>query len=321
MRKVLFTANTFTDEKIQELKNNGLEIISQRGDLSEDELIEVVKNVDAYIVGGDEIVTKKVIDSTDNLKIIAFLGTGYEHYVDVKAATAKGIVVTNTPRANAYTVAEHTVALILDVVKQITKLNNDTKQGGWHKHKTWNLKGKTLGIIGFGAIGSCVARIMHLGFDMKVIYFNRSPKPELEAELGAVKVTMPELLSQSDVVSIHVAYSDELHGLIGSKELELMKPTGVLINAARAEIVDPIALYQVLSNNQIAAAAFDVYYQEPPTKEEEGKLKLLSLSNDKFIITPHTAYNSTDAIVAMENMVIESLNDMFAGRKVNHQVN
>lgn len=299
MYRILFTANTFTDEKILELKNKGFEIIPQRGDLSEGELIEALKGVDAYIAGGDEIATKKVIKSTSNLKIIAFLGAGYERYIDVKAATEKGIVVTSTPRANAHTVAEHTIALILDAVKQITSLNNDTKEGGWNKHKTWNLKGKTLGIVGMGAIGSDVAGILHNGFGMSILYFNRSSKPEIERELGARKVELSELFEKSDVVSLHISYSDETINLIGEKELNLMKPDSVLINASRAEIVNAKALYQALVTNKLTTAAFDVYYKEPVPKPEEDEYKLLSLSDNKFIITPHTAYNSVDAIKAI----------------------
>lgn len=318
---MLFTANTFSKEIIEELKAKGIEIIPQRGDLSESELIDALKDVDAYIAGGDEIATQKVINSTNKLKIITFLGAGYERYIDVKAARAKNIVVTNTPAANAHTVAEHSVALILDAVKQITALNNETKKGGWNKRVTWNLKDKVLGIVGMGAIGSIVARILHNGFGMKVVYFSRTSKPEIEQELKAQKLPLIELFKKSDVVSLHISYSEKTIGLVGEKELNSMKANSILVNASRAEIVKPQALYQALIANKLATAAFDVYYKEPVPKPEEDEYKLLTLPDNKFIVTPHTAYNSSDAVQAMEEMVLRSITDFFAGREVSYRVN
>lgn len=319
MRKVLFTGCTFSKKRIQELKSQGFLIKPAGMDLSENGLIKALKDCDAFIPGGDEITTKKVIESSPNLKIIAFLGAGYEKYIDVKTATKRGIAVTNTPGANAYTVAEHTVALILDAVKQITYLNQVTKKGKWTKRQAWNLQGKTLGILGMGAVGKQVARILHKGFGMEILYCSRKSKPRINTTLNAHKVGLEQLMEESDVISIHASFTGETKGMIRRKELAIMKKTGVLVNTSRAEIVDGHALYEILKSCKILAAAFDNYYQEPPAKED--KYKLLTLPDNKFIITPHTAYSSKEAILAMEEMIIESLTDFFNGKEPKYLVN
>ena len=131
---------------------------------------------------------------------------------------------------------------------------------------------------------------------------------------------MNVLLSKSHVVSIHASQSDETVGMIGKVELSLMKKTAVLVNTARAEIVDGFALFDSLKDGQISSAAFDAYYVEPLPKPEKDEYKLMSLPNDKFILTPHNAYNSSDAVEAMGKMVIESLEEVFAGKKPKHKV-
>lgn len=321
MRKVLFTGNTLSEEKMKELLSSGIEILTGAIDYSEEKLIEKLRGVEGYILGGEEIATEKVIRESEQLKIISFLGTGYEKYIDVKTATELGIAVTNTPKANAYTVAEFTVGLMLDTVKKITCMNETTKQGLWHKMKFTNLRGKTLGIIGLGTIGGHIARIMKQGFGMDIVYFSRTTKPELETELGVRKVGLIELLEISDVVSINISYSNETRNLIGRKELDIMKSGSVIVNSSRAEIIDGHALYNVLTSNKNLSVAFDCYYSEPVPNPQKDEYRLLGLPNEKFIITPHTAYNSGDALREMERMVLESVKDLFEGKEPRYLVN
>ncbi|NTU47092.1 hydroxyacid dehydrogenase [Candidatus Roizmanbacteria bacterium] len=320
MHKVIFTANTFSDKKIESLKEQGIEIIKQPHNLSESELVNVLQDVEGYILGGDEIATRTVIESANKLKIIAFLGAGYERYIDVAAAKEKGVIVTNTPGANSQAVAEFTVSLLLDSVKKTSYLNQVAKNGGWEKKQVWNLQGKTVGIIGMGNIGSKVAYILNKGFGMNVLYVSRSSKPEIEQSLGVQKTTLNELLANSDVVSIHASQSNETVGMIGEKELALMKKSAVLINPSRAEIVDGKALYEALQNGKLAAAAFDAYYVEPLPEPENDEYKLMGLANDRFILTTHNAYNSSDAVEAMEKMIEESLTSVFSGEKPKYSI-
>jgi len=320
MKKVLFTNCSFKDSDIEKLKFQKIEIRKEKGDLSENELIAALQDCQGYVIGGADKATRNVIEKT-NLKIINFYGTGYENYVNVKVASEKDIVVANTPKANAYTVAEHSVALILDAVKGTTWLNNSTKKGGWNRRITWNLQGKTLGVIGMGTIGSHVATILHNGFGMNVIYTSRSQKNQVEKEMGAKKVSLEDLFSESDVITIHSAYNEKLVNKIGKEQFSVMKKHAVLVNAARAELVDPVSLKESLENNVFATAAFDAYYKEPAPELESDEWRLLSLPDRKFIITPHTAYGSKEAFENMNNMVIENLTNFFEGKDVPYKVN
>lgn len=320
MKKVLFTQCTFSDDEIKSLKSKGIEIIKAPGDLGEEELIRKLKGCWGYVIGGADKATKKVIQSS-NLEIINFYGTGYENYVDVAVASQKGIVVANTPKANAYTVAEYAVAHILNAVKKITDSNNKTKSGKWDRNRVWNLKDKTLGIIGLGTIGTYVAEIMKNAFNMDILYVSRTKKEEAEKKLKAKKVTLQELMKKSDVVTIHASYSKEAENLVGEKELSLMKTHAILVNCARAELVDGKALLNALKKGSLALAAFDAYYKEPAPKKTNDEWGLLSLPDDKFIITPHTAYNTKEAFEAMNNMVTENLLSFLENKKVPYRIN
>lgn len=306
MKKALFTQFKLSKAQEDKLKKSKVKIEYARGDLNEDELVERLQDCQIYIIGGADRATKKVIESTQ-LELIIFWGTGWESYIDIKSADTKKVKVANTPHSNAYTVAEHSVALTLDAVKQITYLNNTTRKGEWNRRKTWTLEDKTLGIIGMGHIGSSVARIMHDGFKMNVIYYSRSRKLELEKEILAKKVDLPTLMTQSDIVSIHTPLTEETKNLIGKKEIGLMKKHAVLINCTRADLVDYKALKYALKNNKIACAAFDAYYQEPAPKKDMDKWGLLNLPEEKFILTPHTGYGSQEAVDLTNEMVVENI--------------
>ncbi len=320
MNKVLFTNCSFSDEEIEKLKSKEIDIKKAGADLSEEELISELQGCKGYVMGGSDKASDKVIKATD-LGVIIFYGTGYENYIDVPVANEKNVAVANTPQANAYTVAEHTVALILAAVKNIAWLNTTTKNGEWNRRITWNLEGKTLGVFGFGAIGGSVARIMHKAFNMNVLYANRSAKPELEKELGAKKVELSELFSKSDVVCIHTPYNKETENIVGDKELRLMQKHAVLVNAARAEIVNPKALRGALTEGVFATAVFDTYYKEPSPRIEDDQFGLLSLDDNKFVITPHTAYGSKEAFQKMNDMVIENLITFFESGSPKYKVN
>lgn len=320
MKKVLFTECSFSDKEIEKLRRNELEIVKAPGDLDEEELIKKLQGCWGYICGGSEKATENVIKNT-KLQLIIFYGTGYENHINVRTATANNIVVANTPKANAYTVAEYTVAHILNAVKRITDSNNKTKNGEWDRNRSWLLKDKTLGIIGLGTIGTHVARIMKNAFNMNILYAGRNRKLDAEKEFGAKAVKVAWLMKKSDVVTIHVPCTKETENMIGAKELSLMRPSAVLVNCARAELVDGKALYESLKSGKLALASFDGYYKEPAPKKSDDKWGLLSLPDDKFIITPHTGYNTKEAFDAMNNMVIENLLAFIETKEVPYRVN
>lgn len=317
---MLFTNCSFSSEEIEKLKNKGIEVVAEKENLTQEELIKALQGFEGYIMGGTDRAPKEVIDAT-NLKIINFYGAGYQDYIDIPTANSKSIVVANTPKANSYTVAEHTAAMILEGVKNITWLNNTTKEGNWFRRRTWNLFGKTLGIVGMGTIGTHVATIMKNAFNMNIVYTSRIPKLEAEKQIGARKITLDELLKQSDVISIHASLNEKTTNMIDEKELMLLKRTAVLVNMARAKIVNGTALKKALKEGWFAKAVFDCYYEEPSPTKENDKLGLLSLDDDKFVITPHTAYNTKEAFENMNSMVIENLIAFSKGESVPYKVN
>ena len=306
--KVLFTGCTFNEEKMSELNKIGIEVINGRTDYSEDELTQELKNVDCYINGGDEICTQKVIENNTHLKLISFMGTGYQKYIDVSTATKYNIPVSYTPNANAKSVAEYTVALLLDIVKKISFSNEQVKNREWNKYKTFDLKNKTLGIVGMGAIGTHIAQILCDGFCMKLIYNSRTEKENINNKYNTKMVSLEEVFKNADVISINATYTEETKNLIDKKFFEVAKDNAIIINTARQELINKEDLYEAILNNKIQAVAMDGFYEEPITKECSNKL--LELPNDKIIITPHNAYNSIDAVNEMERMLIESLTDV-----------
>ena len=314
--KVLFTGCTFDEDKLNELKEQGIEVSSGRMDYSEDELTNILKDYDCYINGGDEICTRKVIENNKHLKLISFMGTGYQKYIDVGVAKEYGIPVSYTPSANAKAVAEYTVALILDAVKKITFSNNEIRNKEWNKYKTSNLEGKTLGIVGMGTIGSYIAKILCDGFGMKLIYNSREAKPSIDEKYTTKMVSLNELFKEADIVSVNATYTLDNANMISKKQFDLAKEGLIFVNTARPELVNKEDLYNAIINNKLGFVAMDGFYTEPMDYSD----KFLKLSCDKFIVTPHNAYNSKDAVIEMERMLIESLTDIKNGVEIRNSV-
>lgn len=318
---IVFTGGTLSNEDIEQIESLGFRISIQPPDLSEDKLIKALDGAQIYILGGAEKATARVFEEVRSLKVLAFLGVGYQSFVDVEAATKHGVAVTNTPHANAQSVSEFTIALMLDAVKRLTYLIRTTKQGGWPEYKTWDLNGRNLGILGMGSIGSRVAHIARAGFGMNIYYHSRSRKPEVEQSLGAEYLSLTELLKESDVVSVHASYGKQTIGLIGNNELRQVKETAVLVNCARAELVEPHALRDALASNRLAVAAFDGYYIEPSPAPDKDPYGLIGLSDEKFLLAPHTAYLTADSIRTMLKMNLESISNLMAGKGAPYVVN
>ena len=316
--KVLFTGCTFNKETLESLKEKDIVVETGRMDYSEDELMSMLKNYDCYINGGDEICTANVIENNQHLKLISFMGTGYQKYIDVETSKKYNIPVTYTPSANAKAVAEYTVALILDAVKKITYSNNEVRNKEWNKIKNYNLEGKTLGIVGMGAIGTHIAKILCDGFGMKLIYNSRKSKPNIDSKYNTNMVSLNDVFKNADVISVNATYTEENINMIGKEQLNLVNENTILVNTARQELINKEDLYNAIINNKIGFVAMDGFYKEPITKETEEKY--LDLPNNKFLLTPHNAYNSSDAVKEMERMLIESLTDIINNNDVSYVV-
>jgi len=271
-------------------------------------LLEKVKEINALGSLLTDRIDCNLIENAPRLRIIAQYAVGYDN-IDVECATKHGIYVTNTPGVLTETVADHTWALILAVSRRIVEADHYVRSGEWWNSKTgwhpmmmlgYDVYGKTLGIVGLGRIGTAVARRAK-GFNMKILYYDRRRKPELEKELGAKYVDLETLLRESDIVSIHVALTPETRHMIGEKELKLMKKTAFLINTARGAVVDTNALVKALKEGWIAGAALDVFEQEPlPPDHPLCKLK-------NVVLAPHAGSASWETRTKMADIVAENL--------------
>ena len=284
--------------------------------LEEASLMNEVKEVDGIIVRANGKVSRKMMDVAPKLKVIGRHGVGIEN-IDLEAATEKGIWVVNTPNANSMSVAEHFFGLALILSRMLKKGDAALREGRFQARSQYigeDLHGKTLGILGLGRIGKAVGRIGHKGFDMKVLYFDILRFEEMEKEIKAEKVSLGELLTQSDYVSINLPLSPETKGLLKAREFELMKPSAYIINVARGPIWDEKALYTVLKQGKIAGAGSDVFEVEPTAKDHP----LFQLEN--FVGTPHMAAHTHEAMRRM-SLVAEDIVRVLDGKAPLHPVN
>lgn len=307
MRRVVVTGSRVPEKDLDVMRQRGLKVVNPTQHVTGDALVDALRGAWGYLLGGDEMATADVLSKCPELRLVAFLGTGFGSFVDIDAATQHGIAVTNTPRANTTSVAELTVAHILDARRRVTELNNLTKQGLFPQTMTRDLSGSTVGVIGMGAIGSAVSRMLVNGFGVKLMYHSRKQKPLVEDELGATRVELDEVLAASEVVVLAAATTRETTGLIGTDELARMRPDAILVNTARPILVDGHALFRALSADLIAAAAFDGYYDEPIPSPGADRYGLLSLPDGKFTLTPHSGALTETANDRMCAMAVASV--------------
>ncbi|MFQ5761903.1 MAG: 2-hydroxyacid dehydrogenase, partial [Candidatus Bathyarchaeia archaeon] len=266
-------------------------------------------------------VDAKFLNRATRLRGIVAYGVGYNH-IDIEAAAARGVVVCNARGANAEAVAELTVALMLNLSRSIHRADVWVRTGGWTTTqgpqlppwlKGWQLHGRTLGIVGFGETGRRVAAICRHGFGMKVLIAKRaSVNRECARELSAKVVDMNSLFRLSDVVSLHVPLTEETSGLVGRRLINLMKPSAILINTSRGEIVNHNDLTDALRNRRIAAAGLDVFPTEP-IQSSDPLLKL-----DNILLSPHVAGFTQEAMETMAATVVDQVRSVLQGRRPRH---
>ncbi|RLF38066.1 MAG: D-glycerate dehydrogenase [Thermoplasmata archaeon] len=281
------------------------------------EIIEGIKGKDGLLCLLTDPIDKEVISSGDRLKAISIYAAGYDN-VDVKEATKRGIIVSNTPDVLTDATAELAWALLFAVARRVVEGDRFTRSG---KFRGWSpllmlgkrISGSTLGIIGAGRIGTAFA-LKSKGLNMKVLYYNRSKNEVLEKELGARKVSLEDLLKQSDFISIHLPLTPETYHLIGEKELSMVKKGAVIINTARGAIIDERALVKALKEKRIFGAGLDVYENEPEVNEELKKL-------DNVVLLPHIGSATFETRVKMAILAAENLVASLKGEKPKYCVN
>ncbi len=323
MVKKIFMTRRIPARADEMLREKGYEVTvsSKDGVLTHDELkAELAKEPYDAVVSllTDSIDTDMISVMPESVKIIANYAVGFNN-IDIPAAHARGMVVTNTPDVLTSTVAEHTIALLLTVASRIAEGDLYIREGkfvGWEPMLLLgtDIKGKTLGLIGAGRIGSEVAGILHKGFGMDVIYFDLKKNEGLEAVCGAkFSVTAEEVLKKADIVSIHVPLIPSTKHLINSKSLAMMKKNSILINTSRGPVVDESALVAALKAGTIRGAGLDVFEFEPKVSAE-----LLTLKN--VVVNPHLASATEETRAKMAELVATNIIETLEGRKAPNAV-
>jgi phosphoglycerate dehydrogenase-like enzyme len=269
------------------------------GGRTEEEMIDLLQGIDAAIVGLDPF-TAKVMDASPSLKVISRSGVGYDE-IDVQAATERGIAVCTTPGVNHHAVAEYAMALMLQCSRKLFENLLEARNGGWAWHQGRDLAGRTLGIVGLGAIGKEVAQRAH-AFEMRILAYDLIRDEQFAAKYSVTYVPLEQLLRESDFVSMHLFLNAESHHIINAERLALMKSTAYIINTSRGGVIDSAALYQTLKQRRIAGAALDVFEHEP--LEADSPLRML----DNIYLSPHASGASDDprgasVVMAAENAI------------------
>jgi len=258
--------------------------------LTSSEVQELLSGCDGYIAGLDAI-DRAALEAADRLRIIARYGVGVDR-VDLEAAREKGIVVTNTPGANSTSVAELAIGLMLSLARMIPLANQETRTGKPPRMQGVSLEGKAVGLLGLGAIGKRVARRLQ-GFDCTVLAYDPAVDTAVTQEVGAVLCSQEEVVAKSDFLSLHVPVLPETRGMVDAFFLAQMKPGAFLINTARGELIDEVALFEALKSGHLRGAALDAFAQEPPSEDNP----LFSLP--QVIATPHMGAHTDGATNAM----------------------
>ena len=310
---VLIMCPEFADvsrEPIDTLENTGIRVHEPEDMHSESiddtRLCELIQGMDVLVVTGSFPVSRRVIESADRLKMIAIRSSGFDG-TDLEAARENGIVVTHNPGANADSVADTAIGLMLAVLKKIARLDRMIRRGGWDRERTLDMYGKVLGIIGLGRIGKRMVKRAQ-GFDMKILANDIREYREFIETNGIEMVSKEEIMRQADIITVHTPLDSSTRGMIDEKRLRMMKDTAVLINTARGPVVDENALFKALSLSWIGGAGLDVHVAEPPRLRD-----LVELEN--VVSTCHIAGLSDDASYAMAMQTVEKIIACLNGRR------
>ncbi len=300
---------------VQIFKDRGIDVDFQPAlGKDKDKLAAIIGDYDGLAIRSATKVSPKILEWAKNLKVIGRAGIGVDN-VDIPAATAKGIIVMNTPFGNSITTAEHAITLMLALARQIPQADASTQAGKWEKNRFMGVEitGKTLGVIGCGNIGAIVAD-RALGLHMKVIAFDPFLSAERAVSLGVEKVELDELLKRADFITLHTPLTDKTRNIIDAKAIEKMKKGVRIINCARGGLVDEVALRAALDAGKVAGAAFDVFVTEPAT---ENPL----FGHPNVVCTPHLGASTTEAQENVALQVAEQMADYLLRGAISNAVN
>ncbi len=314
MARIYATCRIFEEARAR-LRGAGhtVEARDAAGPIDRDALLSHVGDAEALVCLLSDRIDADVFAAAPNMRIVANLGVGYDN-IDLDAARAAGVVVTNTPGALTEATADLTFALLLAAARRIPEADGFVRTGGFlgweliQPHIGLDVHGRTLGIVGMGRIGTAVARRGRLGFGMKVLYHNRNRSPEAEAELGAIWVPFEALLEESDFLCVHTPLTPQTHHLFDREAFRRMRCTAVLVNAARGPVVDEEALVWALRKGEIAGAGIDVYEREP--RVHPGLLEL----RERVVLAPHIGSATGTTRRALAELAVDNVLAVLAGR-------
>ena len=312
MPKVLI-ADKMSPKAAEIFRARGVEVDEFTG-LSKDELLKIIGNYDGLAIRSSTKATKDVLAAATNLKVVGRAGIGVDN-VDIPAASAHGIVVMNTPFGNSITTAEHAIALMFALARQLPEADVSTQAGKWEKNRFMGveLTAKTLGLIGCGNIGSIVAD-RALGLKMKVVAFDPFLTPEHAQDIGVEKVTLDELLARSDVITLHTPLTDSTRNILSAANLAKTKKGVRIVNCARGGLIDEVALKAGLDSGHIAGAALDVFAEEPATASP-------LFGTPGFVSTPHLGASTDEAQVNVAIQVAGQMADFLLTGGVTNALN
>jgi len=297
----------------QIFEERGIEVDVKVG-LEKEELMEIIGAYDGLAIRSATKPSDKILDAATNLKVIGRAGIGVDN-VDIKAATAKGVIVMNTPFGNSITTAEHAIAMMMALARNIPDANASTHQGKWEKSKFMGVEvtGKTLGVIGCGNIGS-IAASRGIGLKMKVIAFDPFLTAERAVEIGVEKVELDELFGRADFITMHTPLTDKTRNIIDADAIAKMKDGVRIVNCARGGLVDEQALRDGLESGKVAGAAFDVFSKEPATEN-------VLFNAPNMICTPHLGASTDEAQVNVAVQVAEQMSDYLLTGAITNAIN
>jgi len=311
----VLVSDELSETAVQIFRDRGVEVDFQpKLGKDKDKLAEIIGNYDGLAIRSATKATEKLIEAAKNLKVIGRAGIGVDN-VDIPAASRRGIIVMNTPFGNSITTAEHAIALMFAVARQLPAADTSTQAGKWEKSKFMGVEitGKTLGVIGAGNIGSIVCS-RALGLKMNVLAYDPFLSPERAQEMGVTKVELDELLAQADFITLHVPMTDKTRGILGVQNLAKTKKGVRIINCARGGLVDEAALADAIKSGHVAGAGFDVFEVEPATESP-----LFGLPN--VVCTPHLGASTTEAQENVALQVAEQMSDYLVKGAVSNAIN
>lgn len=316
-KKVLVTAtnySTLCKEAKALLEQNQIDVIENPHDrpMTFEELREVISDIDGVVAGVDSW-NEAVFQLAPHLKVISRFGVGVDN-IDLEKAKEYGIHVTNAPRLNSNAVAELTINLILNSLRNTVHLHHTTQQGNWDRFVGVELKGKKVGLLGFGNIAQNVAKKLQ-GFDVEMYAYDKFPNEEIAGKYNVTFLSYEEILKKCDIVSMHLPHMDETHHFMNKERFRQMKEGAFFINTSRGGLVDEQALYEALHSDHLQAAAIDVYEKEP-TKSTNPLFQLKNI-----ITTPHTAAETYETYHFVGLLTAQAIVDVFQNKKPNNLLN